>query len=321
MNLVLGIKKKFNELGFFTEEIPCGIVVLENSKNSKQSLLYYLPDTLSDASLINRLSMHPVKDINEISLRSNGSPSIELIREGKRCCRRHPRTKKCLSYCYDNVYIKATNTIYLPEDNNRWEYRMADADFSAVRAQLSTMGETEYEIIKPSLRSCSSENTSDTGPRFLCGVSCSFDERVSYTNSYSLGMKLGGKFNSGIFSFLKELTFEANASIGRSKTEGTASGISIDMDENNVWFATANVIQQVYGENEGYFTGNATYTVQRRKKSGSKRHWRSFREVKVNLVNFGPENNWKGMQPLKSPPFLAWNIDLLRPDEYKDACD
>lgn len=130
-----------------------------------------------------------------------------------------------------------------------------------------------------------------------CGQIASYSQSESYSKNWSLGIDVSGvvgSFGSSLLNAVKDITFGASASIGESFNSGSSTGTSLPMARE---YARPIVYAEKWDRNIGYWTGKVTYDLQRKRKTGLRRTWRTYAKVESTFNNYARDNEFDGEQP------------------------
>lgn len=130
----------------------------------------------------------------------------------------------------------------------------------------------------------------------------SLSRSLSYSKSWGVSLKLGTKSEKAIqhlgIPLLKELSFDAGWSMGRSRTEGTTNGTSLRMSKQ---YARGQV-KELHRFHRGFYTGSYYFTARYCRGRCTGRTMR----VTINYVNNSSRVSWEAWQPIMDERF-TWN--------------
>ena len=204
---------------------------------------------------------------------------------------------RCTTTWGTPVYTITNGFRTVPNNSSSYEYRATNVSYGNMGANVNQFGVTDTEIIK---YGSVIHNAGRPNGVISCNQTANYSQSESFSKSWSIGIKVDAKtekIGSTLKSFLKELTFGASGSIGRSKTEGVTEGSSLKMTTQYARFV---VEANKWTANKGYWTGNVSYDIQKKRKNpkrGQVRVWQTISKVRSNFNNYSFDNEWDGDQP------------------------
>lgn len=267
-------------------------LIIENSENTEVTRTTLVSDDISvsvDGAIKLFLKGKQFAARTNAVSRVNSSTSVSYPDKQTRCMR-----GKCTTTWGNPLYTVTNGFRSVPNSSSSYDYRASSVSYSNMNSNIAEWGITDREVIKWG------DITHDAllyDGTWNCDQSASYTESESYSKSWSAGIKIDAKVDklgSTLKNYLKELAFSAAGSIGGSSSSGTGYGTSIKMKKR---FAKTAVYSSRWVANLGYWTGNVTYNLQRKPKSGLRRTWRTYAKVKSNFTHFAHDNDWDGNQP------------------------
>lgn len=267
-------------------------LVIENSGLSNVTRTTVISDAVSistDAAIKTFFSgMQRVNRVEAVQ-QVGSSTSISYPDKTTRCMR-----GRCTTTYGTPLYTVTNGFKAVPNSSSTYDYRASSVSYSNMDSNVEEWGAVDREVIKWGARIHDSKLYDGT---YTCNQTASYTESESYSRSWSVGIKVDAKtdkIGSALKSFLKELAFSASGSIGGSHSQGTGYGTSLRMTRR---YARTAVYASRFQANVGYWTGNVTYKLQRKKKSGLRRTWQTYANVKSNFNQYAYDNEWEGDQP------------------------
>ena len=201
---------------------------------------------------------------------------------------------KCTTTYGTPLYTVTNGFKAVPNSSSTYDYRAYGVSYSNMNSNIVDWGAIDREVVKWGDVIHDSKLYDGS---YTCNQTASYTQSESYSKSWSVGIKVDAKtdkIGSVLKNFLKELAFSTSGSIGGSHSQGTGYGTSLRMTKR---YARTAVYASKFQANLGYWKGNVTYQLQRKEKSGLRRTWRTYANVKSNFTQYAYDNEWEGDQP------------------------
>ncbi|MEL6559950.1 MAG: hypothetical protein AAFQ94_17305 [Bacteroidota bacterium] len=267
-------------------------LIIENSENTEVTRTTLVSDAISvsaEGAVKTFLAGRKYAARTNSVTRVNPTTSVTYPDKQTRCMR-----GKCTTTWGTPLYTVTNGFRSVPNSSSSYDYRASSVSYSNMNSNIAEWGIQDREVIKWG------DITHDAllyDGTYNCDQSASYTQSESYSKSWSAGIKIDAKVDklgSTLKNYLKELAFSAAGNIGGSHSQGSGYGTSIKMKKR---FAKTAVYSSRWVANLGYWKGNVTYNLQRKKKTGLRRTWQTYAKVKSNFTHFAHDNDWDGNQP------------------------